>query len=180
MYRPGKPEESPPRSFDRKRAIKLGVFFLMVGVLIYFVSSHWNEFAAILTHGEKLPVIGGGSDPSGEDFFLEFKLEREKMRKEQTDLVKSVIDDERADKDIRKGAYQQYLALSDVMGKELQAEGILEAKGLEAIVFLSGDSCTVVVRKEKLDEKDVKQVGDVIKRVSKIRLENVTVIPSPK
>lgn len=169
-------KNAEPR-MDKKKMLRLGVYFLLIGLALHFVISHWGDFAAMFLEDKDDPIVGA-LEPG--DYFFEFKLEREKMRKEQIDLVKSVIDDERADKDVRKAAYGQYLGLADVMGKELQAEGILNAKGLDAIVFLSADSCTVVVNCETLSQKDVAQIGDVMRRVSKIKLENMTVIPCPK
>jgi len=68
----------------------------------------------------------------------------------------------------------------DAMGKELKIEGILGAKGLEALVFLSGDSCTVVVKTTTLSERDVAQIGDAVRRIARISLQNITVVPTPR
>jgi len=51
---------------------------------------------------------------------------------------------------------------------------------LEALVFLSGDSCTVVVKTTTLSERDVAQIGDAVRRIARISLQNITVVPTPR
>jgi hypothetical protein len=166
---------------DGKQLGKLAVFVLLLGALVYYVTTHWVDYAAMMNLNETETTASVGVNTQrGDDFFVEFRLEREKMQREQIDLIKKVIDDDKADKPIREAAYKQYLGLVDVMGKELKIEGILQAKGFESLVFLSGDACTVVVNDKMLDENDVSQIGDVVKRVTKIRLENVTVVPTER
>ena len=90
------------------------------------------------------------------------------------------MEDKTASPEVRDEAHLRYLTLVDALGKELRIEGILKAKGLDSLVFLSGDSCTVVVRTTALSEKEVAQIGDAVKRIAKVSLQNITVIPTPK
>ena len=126
-----------------------------------------------------VPASATPSADADRDFLTEFKLDREKTEKQQIDMLKSVIDDKEAGKEVRDAARAQYLMIVDIMGKELKIEGLLAARGFESVVFLSQDACTVVVRAPALDEKAVAQVGDTVRRITKLSLEKVTVIPAP-
>lgn len=151
------------------------VFLLMVAGLLYYVST---KAVDVVKLGEGNLTAVGGSQTG--DFFAEFRLAREKVQKEQMDLVKKVMEDKNASPEVRDEAHMRYLALVDAMGKELRIEGILKAKGLDSLVFLSEDSCTVVVRTTALTEKDVAQIGDTVRRIAKINTQNITVIPTPR
>ncbi len=154
---------------------RIAVFFLIVIALAYYAKSHWPAMAPVM-------AIGDGDDVNrvlaqSEDFFVDFRLDREKTETEQVDMLKQVIDDPNASKDTKEAAYAQYLSIVDIMGKQVKIEGILKAKGWDSLVFLSADSCTVVVKTKELDQKEVTQIGDAVKKISKTKLENITIIP---
>lgn len=165
-----------------KRPWKLLAFLLIVGVLLYYVVAKWQDFALTLsgwTWGNSaVPASTAQNAGIKEDFFIEFRLDREKTGREQVDMVKAVMNDTTASKEIRDAAYQQYLALVDCMQKELKIEGLLKARGYDGIAFLSPDACTVVVRSASLDEKQVAQIGDAVRRISRLGLDRITVIPA--
>lgn len=154
------------------------VFLLVVASLLYYVCTRTMDVV-----GLRKPRLSGEQmvQPTGDidDFFMEFRLTREKIQKEQMDLVKRVMEDKNASPQVRDEAHLQYLSLVDAMGKELKIEGVLKAKGWEALVFLSGDSCTVVIKTTRLDEKDVAQIGDTVRRIARIKVQNITVVPTP-
>lgn len=164
----------------KKQIWRIIAFILLVASLLYYVSTRKPDYYGSLKNfGVAVVDQRGTSISEREDFFTEFKLSREKMQKEQMDLIKKVMEDEKASPKVREEAHLQYLALIDAMGKELKIEGILKAKGLDSIVFLFGDSCTVVVKASKLDENEVARIGDVVRRVARIGLQNITIIPAP-
>jgi len=159
----------------KKQIWQVLVFLLIVASLLYYVSTRATDMLGL--GPDEVPA---GALADTQDFFAEFRLTREKVQKEQMDLVKKVTEDKNASPEVRDEANMRYLALVDAMGKELRIEGILKAKGLDSLVFLSGDSCTVVVKTTALSEKEVAQIGDAVRRIAKVGLQNITVIPTPK
>lgn len=166
-------------SWKRRDLLRLLCFVLVVGIIVFYVVIKWHELAPSLPFGRSVATLGNTGDSPRENFFVEFRLEREKIQKEQLDLVKKVMEDQNASKEIRDQAYRQYLALVDAMGKERKIEGILKAKGWESVVVLSASDCTVVVKAANLQPSEVAQIADAVRRVAKIAPENITIIPSP-
>ena len=164
------------RTASKKSLWRVLLFLVVVTALAVYVVSRWREFSS---PAGVVPTSGSSPTESREDFLVEFKLDREKMQKEQIDMLNKVIDDKTASKEVRDSAYQQYLAIVDVMGKELKIEGLLEAKGYEGVAFLSPDACTVMVRSSSLDEKQVASIGDAVRKVTRLPLEKITVISTP-
>lgn len=156
-------------------------FLLILALLLYYVSSRKPEFfyEPAQKTGSVTTSTQDASEGAKGNFFAEFKLSREKIQKEQMDLIKKVMEDEKASPSVREEAHLHYLALVDAMGKELKIEGILKAKGWDSLAFLSGDSCTVVVKTSKLNETDAAAIGDVVRRIAKVGLQNITIIPAP-
>jgi hypothetical protein len=132
--RPPAPNARPWRSW------RLFIFVLLVSVLAVYVISKWQDFALILSGNDggipSTTTAGNAQAATGEDFLIEFRLDREKTEKEQVDMLKVVIDDKEAGKEVRDAARAQYLAIVDAFGKELKIEGLLKARGFESVVFL--------------------------------------------
>lgn len=161
----------------KKQIWQVFTFLLVVASILYYICTRTLD---IVDFGAgKIPAskIAQQSGETG-DFFTEFRLSREKIQKEQMDLVKKVMDDKSASAKVRDEAHLQYLAIVDAMGKELKIEGILKAKGWDTLVFLSGDYCTVVIKSSGLNEKDVAQIGDAVKKISRTSMQNITIIPT--
>ncbi len=163
----------------KKQIWQVLLFLLVVASLLYYIYTRTIDVVRL----SKPPLLSGEQtvQPDGDtdNFFMEFRLTREKIQKEQMDLVKKVMEDKNTSPQVRDEAHLQYLSIVDAMGKELKIEGVLKAKGWEALVFLSGDSCTVVVKATRLDEKDVAQIGDTVRRIARIKVQNITVVPTP-
>ncbi len=164
---------------SRKQIRQVLAFLLIVAGLLYYICRH-SIHAVNLQPGDYFQEDLTQIQANSKDFFVEFKLSREKIQKEQIDLVTKVINDKDASPQVRDEAHLQYLAIIDALGKELKIEGILQAKGLESLALLSGDSCTVVVNAINLDETAVAQIGDAVRRITRIGLQNITVVPTQK
>lgn len=160
---------------SKKRILATVGFVMFLALALYLAWTRLSPKLKVQEPGESLPATNAVSG----DWFTDFRLYREKVQKEQMDLIKKVMDDPKADQKARESAHSQYLSLVDAMGKEMKIEGILRGKGWESLAFLSGDSCTVVVRATRLDEKDAAQIGDVVRRIAKVPLQNVTIVPTP-
>jgi len=93
--------------------------------------------------------------------------------------LKAVMADERASKEIKDSAYAQYLYLVDCMSKEFKIEGLIKAKGWDALTFLTPDTCAVAVKAQSLNERDVAQIADAVRKVTKLGLDKITVFTCP-
>jgi len=171
--------QSPAMPRKPRRLWRVMFFLVMVAALACYVISRWEDFALILRGAIAVPATRSATAEPREDFLVEFKVDREKMQNEQVDMLRKVVDDKSASKEIRDAAYLQYLAIVDAMGKELKIEGLLKAKGYDSVAFLSPDACTVMVRASSLDEKQVAMIGDTARKVTRLALEKITVIPAP-
>jgi len=136
------------------------------------------------------PVSGGsGTQPGGgetvpvpePDFFADFRLDRERARGEQLEYLREMINNTKLDEATRKQAGEQWLAISKQVGKELELEGLIKAKGFEdCIVFVQESSCTVVIKAEKLSRSQVAQVGDIVVRGTGLPPNAVNIVSRPK
>lgn len=118
-----------------------------------------------------------GADATGEDFFSEYRLERSRARSRNIELLRQIIADERASEEARAAASTQLVDLSKKTEAEAEAEALICARGYkDALVFVRGDTCDVVVSGPKLTRSDAEQIGDIVARCLGLELANITII----
>lgn len=124
------------------------------------------------------PGTGGQEPIAGQaDFFIDFRLDRERARSEQLDTLRELINNKQVPEESRKVAADQWLAVTKQIGKELELEGLVKAKGFaDCIVFLQDSQCTAVVKADKLSRADVAQVGDIIIRGTGLAPKDINIL----
>lgn len=119
-----------------------------------------------------------GRTTSKDDFFTNYRLERERVRAQQVEMLNSVIADPNSAAEVRKNAQEKLIDITENMEHELQLENLIMAKGFsEAAMFIQSGSATAILKKEGLAEDDVSVVADIISRVTGYNLEDIVVIP---
>lgn len=119
-----------------------------------------------------------GSEDREDDFFANYRLERDRVRGQQVEMLNSVVADANSDAATRKEAQQKLMEIAENMDRELQLENLIKAKGYnEAAMFIQPGSATAILKKESLAEEDVNSVADIISRVTGYNLEDIVVIP---
>ncbi|NMA61461.1 MAG: SpoIIIAH-like family protein [Firmicutes bacterium] len=108
--------------------------------------------------------------------FAEYKLERERMRSRQMELLQNFAYDAQGDPE-RKGQMQSELqALVEKMSRETEIENLLKAKGyLDGLVILDQDAITVVVP-VTLTREEAARIGELVQRMTGVRLEKITIV----
>lgn len=95
----------------------------------------------------------------GEDFFAEYRLERENMRSKQIEMLKGIMDDEKTEKKARDAAALRMVEITREMEKELKVESLVKSKGFDdCIAILQSGGITVVVEGDNLSEKEESEI----------------------
>ena len=112
-------------------------------------------------------------------FFEETRLTRDQKNAETLQTLKSLIDDKitehRATQNVsdpnRADAEKKYTALAMNTNYELKIENTLKSKGYEdAICSIEDNKARVIIKgKDKLGDKETRQIKDVVMSISKIQ-----------
>lgn len=112
---------------------------------------------------------------AGQDFFTEYRLERDKIRSERSDVLREIIKNAKND-DARQKAQDAVLKLVVEKQREAEMENLIKAKGFaDALVLMRENSVSAIVRTQALSKDEVVQVADVISRVAGVRPEDITI-----
>ncbi|MDP2871712.1 MAG: SpoIIIAH-like family protein [Bacillota bacterium] len=179
----------------KKRVLAISAVLLLAAVaLTYAAAQEQGVLRYLLTWDVQPPGGGTPTDPAAgktpgagtgdqepaagqTDFFVDFRLDRERTRAEQLETLRDLINNKQVPEDARRTAADQWLAITKQIGKELELEGLVKAKGFaDCIIFLRETQCTAVVKAASLSRGDVAQVGDIIIRGTGLAPKEINIL----
>jgi len=111
------------------------------------------------------------------DFFIDYKLERDRLRSQEADYLRELINNANASGESRDQAQKDLIALSQRVEKEMMVENLIKAKGFEdAVIFISNGYANVVIKSSGLQSKQVAQVTDIVTKTAEIPIDKITII----
>lgn len=110
-------------------------------------------------------------------FFVEYRLERDRVRGQELEMLNDIISNPQAGVETRREAELQILKLVELMEKELIVENMLKAQGYpDAIYFGGKDGVTVMIHTDHLSEEEFFRISDMVSAVAGVSREKVQVI----
>lgn len=126
----------------------------------------------------KMPGEVALSGDKGANFFVEYRLDRQRARGQRLELLREIINNPASEKEARNKAQQEILTISKNISRELELENLIRAKGFDdAIVFLEEDSANVVVKSENVTPEEATRICDLVARGTGIPEQNIIIIP---
>lgn len=113
------------------------------------------------------------------DFFTEYRLERDKIRSERSDLLRDSVKTAKTD-DSRQKAHDTMVKMVLDKQRETEIESLIKARGFsDALVFIKDNSVSAVIKTSSLSREEVVQVADIISRVAGVKAEDITISAKP-
>lgn len=126
----------------------------------------------------KAVFVNNSKDTS---YFVQAKLEREQARAKQKDILTEVINNNNVDQSKKSNAADEILKIQERIEKETASEAMIEAKGFnEVYVRIDDDTVDVVVNKAELNESEIAQIEDIIKRKTGASVDKIRISPIKK
>lgn len=164
--------------------IVLAVVLLMVGAVACLWWLEQNARQARVDRSSAMQVSKSVATEqlvpaASPDFFTEYRLERDKIRSERSDLLRETIKNAKTE-DARQHAQDTMLKLVQEKQREMEMESLIKARGFaDALVFIKDNSVSAVVKTTALSREEVAQVADIISRVEGIKVEDITISAKP-
>lgn len=119
------------------------------------------------------PSAKGGAD----GFYADYRVERESGRSAEMEMLQSLINNPNTTPLVKQDAQQKLLKLVSLSESELQLENLLKAEGyLDALVFLQGDSLTIILSGNAVNETSAARIGDLATRATGIPLPRIVIV----
>lgn len=114
----------------------------------------------------------------GSDFFVEYRLDRERTRGQRVEWLREVINNANSAVETRQKAQEHLMAISRSMEKEVELESLIRAKGFkDAAVLVDDRTVTVVIAATGLSNEEAQRITDLVARGTGVEAQNVVIIP---
>ncbi|MFW6270474.1 MAG: SpoIIIAH-like family protein [Bacillota bacterium] len=125
--------------------------------------------------------ISSEDESTDENYFMDHRVERNKVRSEQIDSYREMINNPNHTEEARKKAEEKLLELTERMEKEMEIESLIRGRGYEdSLAFIHDNSVDVIIQSDKLKQDEVSQIGDVIVKTTDFSPEDLTIIEKKK
>lgn len=113
-----------------------------------------------------------------ENFFVEYRLQREKSRGRQVEILEEIVNNPSSAAETRKTAQDQLMEISGSISKEVRVENLLRAKGYrDAVVCMDRRGVTVVMESRGLSPAEEAGIIDIVSRETGFGEQGIVIIP---
>ncbi|MDD3653719.1 MAG: SpoIIIAH-like family protein [Desulfotomaculaceae bacterium] len=112
------------------------------------------------------------------DFFVDYRLERERTRGQRVEWLREVFNNENSSDETRQKAQESLLSISNCMAKEVEMENLMKANGYEDSVVLVDDRfVTVILPVDSLSTSETNRLSSLVARGTGVDMSNVVIVP---
>lgn len=120
------------------------------------------------------------TDPTEQEtlgFFEQARQNRVSAREEALGIVQEVMDSATATAKEKKSASDSATAIAQNVLQESNIESLIQAKGFaDSVVYIDGDSCSVVVQAEELTPQESVQIMEIVLSQSSVAADKVQIM----
>ena len=108
------------------------------------------------------------------DYFVKSKLERDTMYSQMIETYENVLNSSNSLETQKQTATQEITKINETKNSIMICENLISTKGFENnVVFVNGDSISVIIEAEELKQEEVAQIQNIISREMKASIENI-------
>lgn len=114
------------------------------------------------------------SSSNSNDYFVKSKLERDMMYSQMLEIYDKVLNSTNSLETQRQSATQEIQKINETKNSIMVCENLIKTKGFEnSIIFVNGESISVIIGTEELQQEAVAQIQNIISREMKAKVENI-------
>lgn len=170
--------------FMKKNQVVIYVIALMLIVAGYLNFTADGDFrSAVQTASseeelDKMANIGDAqlvsSNVVSDDYFSTSKLERDTMYSQMLETYEKVLNSNNSLETQKQSATDEIKKINDTKNSIMICENLIKTKGFEnSVIFVNGDSVSVVVKDEQLTTEKVAQIQNIVSREMNTKVENI-------
>ena len=114
------------------------------------------------------------TENSGNQYFAELRLERDKMYSQMLESHQKILSNSQISETQKEISENEIKKINDTRNAIMIAENLIKNKGFQdLIIFINGDSISIIVKAKELKEEQIAQIQNIISRELKGEIENI-------
>lgn len=109
-----------------------------------------------------------------DEYFTKSKLERNTMYSQMIESYENVLNSSNSLETQKQSATEEIKKINDTKNSIMICENLISTKGFtNNIIFINGDSISVIIGAEQLQQEEVAQIQNIISRELNAEIENI-------
>jgi stage III sporulation protein AH len=115
------------------------------------------------------------SNVSDEDeYFAKSKLERDTMYSQMLESYQNILNNSNSSETQKGAATQEISKINETKNSIMICENLITTKGFQnSVIFINGDSISVIVESDELSQEEIAQIQNIISRELKADISNI-------
>ena len=111
---------------------------------------------------------------TSDEYFTKSKLERDTMYSQMIESYENVLNSSNSLETQKQSATEEIKKINDTKNSIMICENLISTKGFtNNIIFVNGDSISVIIGVEELKQEEVAQIQNIISRELSAEIENI-------
>ena len=126
------------------------------------------------SENESLETTSGDIQKNSDDYFSTSKLERDTMYSQMLETYEKILNSNNSLETQKQSATDEIKKINDTKNSIMICENLIKTKGFEnSVIFVNGDSVSIVVKDEQLTTEKVAQIQNIVSREMNTKVENI-------
>lgn len=114
------------------------------------------------------------TNSENENYFSTSKLERDTMYSQMLETYENILNSSNSLETQKQSATEEIKKINDTKNSIMICENLIKTKGFEdSIIFVNGESISIVVKDNQLTAEKVAQIQNIISREMNAKVENI-------
>ena len=113
------------------------------------------------------------TENSGNQYFAELRLERDKMYSQMLESYQKILSNSQISETQKEISENEIKKINDTRNAIMIAENLKNKGFQDLIIFINGDSISIIVKAKELKEEQIAQIQNIISRELKGEIENI-------
>ena len=111
---------------------------------------------------------------TNDEYFTKSRLERDTMYSQMIESYEKVLNSSNSLETQKQSATEEIKKINDTKNSIMICENLISTKGFtNNVIFVNGDSVSVIIGIQELKQEDVAQIQNIISRELKAEIENI-------
>ena len=114
------------------------------------------------------------NNTTSDDYFVKSKLERDTMYSQMLETYQKILDSTTALETQKQSASEEITKINHTKNSIMICENLITTKGFNNnIIFVNGDSISVIIESDELKQEEIAQIQNIIAREMNAEIENI-------
>ena len=108
------------------------------------------------------------------DYFSTSKLDRDTMYSQMLETYENILNSKNSLETQKQSASEEIKKINNIKNSIMICENLIKTKGFDdVVIFVNGESVSVIVEDEQLDTEEVAKIQNIISRELNAKVENI-------